>query len=109
MLICFLSDWPWQAYKEAIERAVRAQREQRESEVHALDLGCGTGFLSCCAAASGADSVVACDLHLPMCNLTRKVCECPFDGEQFHEGCICKGNQQPLPQSLSSNCRIARS
>ena len=61
-----------QAFKGAIERAVRTRKRQ-DREVHVLDMGCGTGFLSCCAAEAGADTVLACDLHTPMCNLTRQV------------------------------------
>ena len=61
-----------QAFKGAIERAIRTRKRQ-DSEVHVLDMGCGTGFLSSCAAKAGADTVLACDLHHPMCDLTRQV------------------------------------
>lgn len=61
-----------QAFRGAVERAVGKIKASGQ-EAHVLDLGSGTGFLSCCAAAAGADSIIACDLHAPMCDLTRKV------------------------------------
>lgn len=42
-------------------------------EVHALDIGCGTGLLAAMAARAGASSVVACDLHESLCAVARKV------------------------------------
>ena len=41
-------------------------------EVHALDLGCGSGALAMMAARAGAESVVAVDAHEGLCTLTRK-------------------------------------
>ena len=61
-----------QAYEKAIKRAVRRLKEE-EGEVHALDLGCGAGLFSVMAAKAGATSVVACDMHEPLCIATRKV------------------------------------
>lgn len=61
-----------QAYHQAIERAVERVRAA-EGEVHALDMGCGTGILAAMAARAGASSVVACDLHDSMCTTARKV------------------------------------
>ena len=61
-----------QAYEKAIKRAVQRLKEE-EGEVHALDLGCGAGLFSVMAANAGATSVVACDMHEPLCIATRKV------------------------------------
>lgn len=61
-----------QAYEKAIKRAVQRLKEE-EGEVHALDLGCGAGLFSVMAAKAGATSVVACDMHEPLCIATRKV------------------------------------
>lgn len=41
-----------QAYQRAIERTIRAKRQQ-DGEAHVLDLGCGTGILSLLAARAG--------------------------------------------------------
>ena len=60
-----------QAYQKAINAAVGKLREE-EGEVHALELGCGTGLLSVMAAKAGATSVVACDMHDALCVATRK-------------------------------------
>ena len=60
-----------QAYQKAISAAVAKLREE-EGEVHALELGCGTGLLSVMAAQAGATSVVACDMHDVLCVATRK-------------------------------------
>ena len=60
-----------QAYQRAINAAVAKLREE-EGEVHALELGCGTGLLSVLAAQAGATSVVACDMHDALCVATRK-------------------------------------
>jgi len=65
--VCWL-----QAYQQAIDKAVKRVKEE-EGEVHALDLGCGAGLFSVMAAKSGANSVVACDMHEPLCVATRKV------------------------------------
>ena len=48
---------------------IRAEGHQ----VHALDMGCGTGLLAALAARAGAASVVACDLHEPLCAIARRV------------------------------------
>ncbi|BDA48465.1 Protein arginine N-methyltransferase 7 [Coccomyxa sp. Obi] len=60
------------AYQQAIERAVERVKAA-EGEVHALDMGCGTGLFAAMAARAGASSVVACDLHDGMCTTARKV------------------------------------
>ena len=60
-----------QAYQKAIDAAVAKLREE-EGEVHALELGCGTGLLSVMAAKAGVTSVVACDMHDALCVATRK-------------------------------------
>jgi protein arginine N-methyltransferase 7 len=70
------------AYQRAIARAVAA-RKAADGEVHALDVGTGTGVLALLAARAGADSVVACDLHQSLCDVARKVtrgvcCCCVF-------------------------------
>lgn len=49
-----------------------AKLREEEGEVHALELGCGTGLLSVLAAKAGATSVVACDMHDALCIATRK-------------------------------------
>ncbi len=41
-------------------------------EVHALDLGCGSGALAMMAARAGAMSVVAVDAHETLCTIARK-------------------------------------
>lgn len=61
-----------QAYRKAIEKAVQKVKEE-DGEVHALDLGCGAGVFAMLAAKAGATSVVACDMHEPLCVATRKV------------------------------------
>ena len=61
-----------QAYQQAIERAVE-RLKAAEGEVHALDMGCGTGLFAAMAARAGASSVVACDLHDSLCTTARKV------------------------------------
>ena len=71
MLTCYLHG-VGQAYQQAIERAVERVREA-EGEVHALDMGCGTGLFAAMAARASASSVVACDLHDSMCTTARKV------------------------------------
>ena len=60
-----------QAYQRAIEKAVKRVKEE-DGEVHALDLGCGAGLFAMMAAKAGATSVVACDMHEPLCVATRK-------------------------------------
>lgn len=50
-----------------------ARVRQEEGEAHVLDMGCGSGVLAMLAARAGADSVVACDLHEPICDVARKV------------------------------------
>ena len=62
---------PLQAYQRTIQRAV-AERKARDGEVHALDMGAGTGVLAMLAAQAGASSVVACDLHESLCDVARK-------------------------------------
>ena len=61
-----------QAYCAAIERAVHKVRAEA-GQAHALDLGCGTGLFALAAARAGAASVLACDLHEPLCTLARRV------------------------------------
>lgn len=61
-----------QAYDRAICKAVERIKEE-EGEVHVLDMGCGSGLLSAMAARAGASTVVACDMHEPLCNLARSV------------------------------------
>ena len=78
--VCWL-----QAYQKAIDKAVKRVKEE-DGEVHALDLGCGAGLFSVMAAKSGANSVVACDMHEPLCVATRKVrspLSCSY-GESLH-------------------------
>lgn len=60
-----------EAYDRAIRRAV-AQRAATDGEVHALDIGTGSGILALMAARAGARSVVACDLHDSLCDVARK-------------------------------------
>ena len=68
--------WTLQGYRDAVVRAVEGRRAAKKG-AHVLDLGCGTGFLSAVASASGADSVTACDLNLPMTSLTQRVSRNP--------------------------------
>lgn len=49
-----------------------AERKARDGEVHALDMGAGTGVLAMLAAQAGARNVVACDLHESLCDVARK-------------------------------------
>lgn len=59
------------AYERAIERAVR-EKAQKDGEVHALDIGTGSGILALLTARAGAKTVVACDLHESLCDVARK-------------------------------------
>ena len=82
-----------QAYQKAINAAVVKLKEE-EGEVHALELGCGTGLLSVMAAKAGATSVVACDMHEALCVAARKAGaslprSCPL--------CICSFACQGCP------------
>ena len=43
-------------------------------EVHALDMGSGTGLFALMAARAGADSVVAAELLPDLCEVARRVC-----------------------------------
>jgi 2-polyprenyl-3-methyl-5-hydroxy-6-metoxy-1,4-benzoquinol methylase len=51
-----------------------ARIKEEAGEVHALDMGCGAGLLAALAARAGAASVVAADLHEPLCAAARKAC-----------------------------------
>lgn len=51
-----------------------ARIKEEAGEVHALDMGCGAGLLAALAARAGATSVVAADLHEPLCAVARKAC-----------------------------------
>ena len=51
-----------------------ARIKAEQGEVHALDVGTGAGLLAALAAHAGATSVVACDLHEPLCAVARSVC-----------------------------------
>ena len=66
-----------QAYCAAIQRAVQAVKAEA-GQAHVLDMGCGTGLLSLAAARAGAASVLACDLHQPLCEIARRVRFCSF-------------------------------
>ena len=66
-----------QAYQRAIEKAVQRLKED-DGEVHVLDLGCGAGLFAMMAAKAGATSIVACDMHEPLCVATRKVKQIPL-------------------------------
>jgi protein arginine N-methyltransferase 7 len=61
-----------EAYYGAIGRVV-AKMKKEGREVHALDMGCGSGLLSMMAARCGADSVVAAELHDSVCETARHV------------------------------------
>ena len=61
-----------EAYCLAIERVV-AKMKREGRECHCLDMGAGSGLLAMMAARSGADSVVACDLHGSVCQTARHV------------------------------------
>ena len=61
-----------QAYKEATQRVI-AQRKGSKRGAHVLSMGSGSGFFSAVAGKEGADSVLACDVHQPMANLTQMV------------------------------------
>lgn len=52
-----------QKYYQGLKRAIH-QMHQWGQAAHVLDIGTGTGLLSMMAAASGADSVTACEVHL---------------------------------------------
>lgn len=61
-----------QAYEAAIARVIRKKKAAGDG-AHVIDMGTGAGALALMAAKTGADSVVACDLHETMCNVARKV------------------------------------
>ena len=61
-----------ESYCLAIERVVAKMKREGE-ECHCLDMGAGSGLLAMMAARSGADSVVACDLHGSVCQTARHV------------------------------------
>jgi len=59
-------------YHEALRKVVR-ELKILKSEVHALDIGGGTGILSMMAADAGCDSVTACESCAPMACVAQKV------------------------------------
>lgn len=59
------------AYERAIARAVE-EKTGKDGEVHALDIGTGSGILALLTARAGAKTVVACDLHQSLCDVARK-------------------------------------
>ena len=61
-----------EAYYGAIERVI-AKMKKEGMEVHALDMGSGSGLLSMMAAGCGSDSVVAAEKHDGLCNTARHV------------------------------------
>lgn len=60
-----------EAYFRAINRAVTRKKERGE-DVHALDMGAGSGLLSIMAASSGADTVVAAEMHESLAKVARR-------------------------------------
>lgn len=60
-----------QSYNEAIKRAVQRVKA-KSGEVHALDLGCGTGLLAMMAARAGATSVVGVEVYPHLVEVSRK-------------------------------------
>ncbi|KAM7356509.1 arginine methyltransferase 7 isoform 2-T2 [Cochliomyia hominivorax] len=63
-----------QKYYAALRKTIEKLHKEGK-EAHVLDIGTGTGILSMMAAASGADSVTACEAFLPMANCAEKILE----------------------------------
>jgi len=59
------------AYQAAISRQV-SKRKALGKDVHALDLGTGSGLLAMMTAKAGADSVVAAEIHEPLAQVARR-------------------------------------
>ena len=59
------------AFQAAIQRQI-AKRRAGGEEVHALDIGSGSGLLAMMAARSGAATVVAAELHQPLAHVARR-------------------------------------
>ena len=60
-----------EAYFRAINRAVTRKKDRGE-DVHVLDMGAGSGLLSLMAASSGADTVVAAEMHESLAKVARR-------------------------------------
>lgn len=60
------------AYQAALRRHM-AKAASAGQSVHVLDVGAGSGLLSVLAAAAGAASVTACEIHTPLALLARRV------------------------------------
>ena len=54
-----------QKYYAALRDAVKLMHSQNKP-AHVLDIGTGTGLLSMMAVQCGADTVTACEVHMPL-------------------------------------------
>ncbi|XP_064611177.1 protein arginine N-methyltransferase 7-like [Liolophura sinensis] len=61
-----------QKYYLGLKRAIHLMHQSGQA-AHVLDIGTGTGLLSMMAAASGADTVTACEAFVPMAECARKL------------------------------------
>lgn len=75
------------SYRSAIQFAVQ-QQQQHQIEVTVLDIGGGTGLLSCFAVLAGADHVYCCEMNSALSEIARQCVE--SNGLQDKITVICK-------------------